>query len=53
MEMEKNEETMGEFGHKTSIVIMNKGKIGELEKTRVKEKERKESFESTWSDFAP
>jgi hypothetical protein len=52
MEMEKNEETMGQFGRKTNIVIMNKGKISELEKTRVKEKERKGSFESSWSDFA-
>jgi hypothetical protein len=52
MEMEKNEETMGQFGRKTNIVIMNKGKISELDKTRLKEKERKGSFESTWSDFA-
>ncbi len=48
-EKETNEEKMGQFGHKTNIVIMKKGKISEL----VEEKERKGSFESTWSDFAP
>jgi hypothetical protein len=53
IEMEKNEETMGQFGHKKNFVIMNKGKISELDKTRVKEKERKGSFESSWSEFAP
>jgi hypothetical protein len=53
MEMEKNEETMGQFGHKKNFVIMNKGKISELDKTRMKEKERKASFESSWSEFAP
>ena len=50
MEMEKNEEKMGQ---KKSIVIIKKGKTDELEETRVEEKERKGSFESSLSEFAP
>jgi hypothetical protein len=38
MEREKNEEKMGQIGHKTSIVIMKKGKISE----HVEEKKEKE-----------
>ncbi len=50
METSNNAEKMGK---KKSIVFIKKGKTDELEETRVEEKERKGSFESSMSEFAP